>query len=196
MVTLGVDFAAQSKNTALCQMHWQGGSAEVTLLEVGVTDERILVLSEQADKVGLDVPFGWPGAFVNSVAAHRDGAPWPEQSQRQLRYRATDHFVHTATGKWPLSVSTDRIGITAFRAASLLSRLALAGEAVDRTGAGKFVEVYPAGAVRRWGLGPATRKDTAALADKVASRCARWLGLTEEVKTRCARSEERRVGKE
>jgi hypothetical protein len=186
VVTIGVDFAAQPKNTALCQMCWQDGRAEVTLLEVNVCDERILNLSETADKVGLDVPFGWPVAFVKSLISHRDGASWPRHSQRELCFRATDRFVHDSTGKWPLSVSTDRIGITAFRSASLLSRLALAGTVVDRTGTGKFVEVYPAGAVRQWGLGPATRKDTAVLAGAVAEKCSQWLRLADDVQARCA----------
>jgi len=186
MLTLGVDFAAQPTDTALCQMCWQDGRAEVTLLELNVCDERILKLSETADKVGLDVPFGWPVAFVKSLVFHREGAPWPEHSQRELCYRATDRFVHAAIGKWPLSVSTDRIGITAFRSASLLSRLAFMGEVVDRTGAGKFVEVYPAGAVRQWDFGPATRKDTVALARAVAANCSQWLQLAEEISARFA----------
>lgn len=48
-----------------------------------------------------------------------------------------------------MSVSTDRIGVTAFRAATLLS-----DEAVDRTGGGKFVEVYPRATLYRLRVDP------------------------------------------
>jgi hypothetical protein len=53
-------------------------------------------------------------------------------------------------GQLPLSVSTDRIAYPAMRIARLLG--AVAGEPVDRTGAGRIVEGYPAAALRVWGL--------------------------------------------
>jgi len=68
---------------------------------------------------------------------------------RRLRLRATDRFVAGTAGIWPLSVSTDRIGIPAARAASILSNLPWK---VDRTGIGKVVEVYPAAALKVWGF--------------------------------------------
>jgi hypothetical protein len=55
--------------------------------------------------------------------------------------------VHERTGRWPLSVSTDRIGITAFRAARLLAEAN-----ADRTGHGRFVEVYPRAARDQFGV--------------------------------------------
>jgi hypothetical protein len=72
---------------------------------------------------------------------------WPDVDHRQLRFRRTDLFVHERTGKWPLSVSTDRIGITAFRAARLLAKVG-----ANRTGEGKFVEVYPRAARDQFGI--------------------------------------------
>ena len=169
-------------------MRWRNGWAEVGLLERKVGDEQILALSGTADKVGLDVPLGWPLAFVTSISTHRDGAPWPENSTRELCYRQTDRFVHSVTGKWPLSVSTDRLGITAFRAAAILSRLAYAGDAVDRTGGGKFVEVYPAAAVRTWGLGPCSKKDTVTLAAAVWKHSAKWLRISDKMRAFCEES--------
>lgn len=53
----------------------------------------------------------------------------------------------------PLSVSTDKLGVTAMRCAHLLQRWS-AGETIDRSGRGRFVEVYPAAALQRWGLKP------------------------------------------
>lgn len=54
--------------------------------------------------------------------------------RRELRYRATDYRVRQITGRWPLSVSTDRIGVAAMRCASLLDSLAAQGAPVDRCG--------------------------------------------------------------
>ena len=50
--------------------------------------------------------------------------------------------------RWPLSVSSDRIAVTALRCAGLLSRLGIE----DRGGAGGVYEVYPAAALAHWGL--------------------------------------------
>lgn len=67
----------------------------------------------------------------------------------RLTYRDTDEYVRHEVGKVALSVSTNRIGITALKAAALLS-----GRKVDRTGRGLIVEVYPAAALCRWGFDP------------------------------------------
>ena len=58
----------------------------------------------------------------------------------------TDPHVRNATCVWPLSVSANFIGLTAMRCAGLLDALA----PVDRAGAGRVVEVYPAAALRVW----------------------------------------------
>jgi hypothetical protein len=61
--------------------------------------------------------------------------------------RATDQAVHQAVRVTPLSVSSDRIAVVAFRCAALLDRF---GE-VDRSGfSGRVCEVYPGAALRRW----------------------------------------------
>jgi Protein of unknown function (DUF429) len=54
----------------------------------------------------------------------------------------------------PLSVSTDRIGVTTFRCALLLDRLGHERRVkVDRSGrTGRVAEVYPAAALDAWGL--------------------------------------------
>lgn len=152
MITLGIDLASQPRETAACRVRWLAGGAEVDVPELGVDDERLLELALDADKVGIDVPFGWPEVFVDAVVAHRRGAPWPQAGKAALRYRETDRFVWQQTRRPPLSVSSDRIALCAMRAASLMSTLAQRGEPVDRTGRGKLVEVYPAAALRRWGV--------------------------------------------
>jgi hypothetical protein len=55
-------------------------------------------------------------------------------------------------GRAPLSVSSDRIARPAERAARLLTLLGTHGEGARRDGKDGVVEVYPAGALRCWGI--------------------------------------------
>ncbi|MGH2954090.1 MAG: DUF429 domain-containing protein [Solirubrobacterales bacterium] len=162
MKTLGIDLAAQPKNTAACLIEWRRGAAEVATLASDWTDDDLLAAADGCAKVGIDSPFGWPDEFVDALVAHHRGeAAWPGRDEsspaeqdafrRRLRFRATDRFCHER-GLRPLSVSTDRIGVTAMRCAQLLARLDAAGKRVSRDGSGLAVEVYPAGALSQWGL--------------------------------------------
>src|SRR5262249_19256695 len=87
-----------------------------------------------------------------STGAWPATAPQPGKSPKELQFRATDRFVYERTKRWPLSVSSDRIAIPAMRAAALFTRLAEKADSVARDGSGKVVEVYPAVALRIWGL--------------------------------------------
>jgi predicted nuclease with RNAse H fold len=151
VITLGIDLASQPKGTAACAVEWGAGRARVLDVACGQDDETLLARIAKADKVGIDVPFGWPDAFVEAVAAFHAGGPWPDASVTALRYRETDRVVAARTGRWPLSVSTDLIGVPTFRAARLLGRVTAEGP-VDRSGAGRLVETYPAAALRLWGF--------------------------------------------
>jgi Protein of unknown function (DUF429) len=95
---------------------------------VGVTDEAITGLIGEVDKLGIDVPLGWPIAFGEAVAQHSREGTWPETYRHAdldaYRYRRTDLHVWRTAGLAPLSVSTDRIGIPAMRAAGLLAAVA------------------------------------------------------------------------
>lgn len=150
MITAGVDLAAQPERTAACRIEWDGGCGTVTeLLGRDVGDHRIVELIEASDRTGVDVPLGWPDGFVAAVSAHHAARPWTGGEPTRLRMRATDDWVQRRTGRWPLSVSTDHIGVPALRAARLLSGVS---GAADRSGGGRVVEVYPAAALRVWGF--------------------------------------------
>jgi predicted nuclease with RNAse H fold len=184
VITAGVDLASQAVRTAACEVNWSGGHAEVTVLTAsGVDDEAILGLVERAGKTGLDVPLGWPQPFVDAVSAHHSRRPWTGGTQYQLRFRATDHHVAAETGRWPLSVSSDLIALPALRAAALMARV---HEEVDRSGAGRFVEVYPASALRRWGFighgykNRAGAENRSVLVPLFRRRTERWLRMTED----------------
>ena len=154
MLTAGVDLASQDEKTALCVMRWAKGRATVRELRVGVSDGDIVDCALRVRKLGLDVPLGWPSAFIDALVQFGRGEPWPaayhHEANEEYRPRATDRFVHDEVGgNPPLSVSTDRIAIPAMRAAGVLSTLP---DPVARDGSGVVVEVYPAAALRRWHL--------------------------------------------
>jgi predicted nuclease with RNAse H fold len=162
--TLGIDLAAQPTNTSTCAIDWS--SAVPTALEIrsGLDDGQLLDAIAWAGKVGIDAPFGWPDEFVEAVTAHRNRAGWPGSGEDQdlyrfhLSFRATDRRLIEHGARRPLSVSTDLIGVVAMRCAYLLDRLAAAGQPVDRAGAGKVIEAYPAPALTSWGISAAGYK--------------------------------------
>lgn len=153
---LGIDLAAGAKKTYACVLT-SGDGALCARLVAGCDDRTLLELAQRREKVAIDAPFGWPNDFVDALNAHRASQAWPAPDDEEpeifrasLSFRATGRVVMQT--RRPLSVSTDKLGVTAMRCAFLLHRWS-ATETVDRTGRGKFVEVYPAGALARWGPG-------------------------------------------
>lgn len=163
MLTIGVDFAASPRNTAACHVRWADGAALVERVDAAVDDGAFHSLLEslaEGDRLGIDCPLGWPVAFVAALRAHQEHEPWPGRGttghRADLLWRATDRAVRDLVGRWPLSVSTDRIGVTALRAAHLLDAWETERLPIDRSGvSGPVLEVYPAAARRVWGLGAA-----------------------------------------
>lgn len=154
VITAGVDLASQAAKTAACVLEWSDGHAAVVELKLGVGDDDIVALGANVDKLGIDVPLGWPIAFAEAMAAYSVKGAWPADYQHaentSYRYRRTDLWVwrHLETSP-PLSVSADRIALPAMRAAALLSRWP---KILSRDGSGVVIEVYPAAALRCWGL--------------------------------------------
>jgi predicted nuclease with RNAse H fold len=181
-------------------------------LQLGVDDAVIVRDTRGVQMMGIDCAFGWPVDFVEFVGRHaavaggvataataatmsenaasqappalRVAATGDLAWRRRLAYRETDRVVAERTGARPLSVATDRLGMTALRCAVLLDRLQAAGRVVDRSGGygSVVVEVYPAMALRVWGLARPGYKATldarrALIAD--LERAAPWLGLGE-----------------
>jgi predicted nuclease with RNAse H fold len=153
-ITLGVDVASQPQGTAACTIAWNAVTASIEWIEAGIGDERLIELLSSTDpeRIALDVPLGWPSAFAEALARHYRREPWGEVADppkgKSLTHRLTDRWIHDQVGLWPLSVSTDRIAYPAMRIARLLGQL----KEADRSGGGRIVEVYPAAALKRWGL--------------------------------------------
>ena len=169
MRTVGVDLSADARGTGIATIDWPdgGGRPQVTGVQVGADDKAVLAAIRGADRVAIDCPLGWPDPFVDLLVSHRVGrAPAPVghsgiEWRRTLSRRATDlHVAATVPGAVPLAVAADRIAAVAMRCAGLQAALADAGRPVDRAGSGLLVEVYPAAALRVWGLTSRSYKGT------------------------------------
>jgi hypothetical protein len=192
-VIAGIDLASLDERTATCRITWSDGRVTADDPVLGASDPELGELIEVSDKVGIDIPLGWPSLFVKAISAHHSRRPWPETGarERRLRFRVTDFVVREETGHWPLSVSSDLIGVPALRAARLLSEMD-----VDRSGEGKLVEVYPAAALRQWGLPatgykrPAGSSTRQRLVDQFAKITRPWLALSSEGWGACQASDD------
>src|SRR6266404_8117360 len=147
MITLGIDLSSMPKGTAACSIEWSENRAVAEPPVEHCTDDVLNALIARAEVIGIDAPFGWPEPFVAAVADWTSDA-WTEEARNRFQFRQTDQVVRKRIGRWPLSVSTDRIALPAMRAMALLRRQGV----TDRSGDGKFFEVYPAGSLFCWKL--------------------------------------------
>lgn len=184
----GLDLASQDARTAMAVLQWDSGRVTVRELGVGIGNRAIVEVATRVSVLGIDCPFGWPVAFTDLMVAQRAGTVKPETaadapSRRRLAYRRTDAVVRERTGRWPLSVSADKIAYPAMRCAGLLATLSAQGHPVRRSGIGsKVAEVYPAAALARWRLAvPGYKLDGPGLpfAVQALTRAAPWLELGE-----------------
>ncbi|CAB5033381.1 unannotated protein [freshwater metagenome] len=222
MQVLGIDLAAQPKSTGLVLLSRVGagpvavgseatgseatGSMGATWraeLPQGVaTDEFLIELGTQVDVIGVDAPLGWPEPFVLAMQAHQIFDVWPgTENRRPLTHRRTDDWVRDQGWGQPMSASADRLGSVAMRCALLQREWAKQwGNAAPRDGSGRLLEVYPAAALRVWGIGQPGYKggtkdpqDSARLArEKIMSSLSRatesWLELS-AVRAACIASD-------
>lgn len=153
---LGIDLAAQPERTGLVVLEADGDRPSLHPAPGRATDDVLVELARTVDVVGVDAPLGWPVDFVAAVSAHERLEPWLGTVDRSsLCFRCTDEHVRARTGRWPLSVSADKLGVVAMRCALLQERFAAEaweGTRQPRNGGGRLVETYPAGALHLWGL--------------------------------------------
>ena len=202
-VFLGIDFATEPKGTALTAVEWRADDAPRRIGSWCPVDHSILVdiLEASRDELvyavaAVDVPFGWPQAFAEMLAHHRDGplaeGPAPEDPDasvwrtRKVAFRGTDLTVRDVYGLTPLSVSFNKLGATAAAwaliEADLSWTLDRSGQLVE--GKPRILETYPAAQFRAWRppplKGDATPAKPATLQevlDLVGSACQEWPGL-------------------
>ncbi len=181
-----MDLAAETKGTALAVLDWSRPRVAVQV-HLGVADADIAAVAPGVRNLGIDCAFGWPDDFVAFLTRHAAGegpATGPDQGmawRRRLSYRATDRMTREITGRWPLSVATDRLGLTAMHCAVLLDRIGQqTGIPVDRSGGGTAVEVYPSAALRGWGFDTRGYKNDGAVRRTLLARVLErvpWLAL-------------------
>lgn len=157
MTYVGVDLAAEAARTGLAVMADTATGCVIERVDVGADDDWIVGAIGDSTRAGIDVPLGWPEAFVALVGAHAQGALVAPEStdrdwRRTLSMRTTDLVVHRRTGITPLSVATDRIAHAALRWAGIEARLRDLGIDVSRSGSGLICEVYPAAALKVWSM--------------------------------------------
>jgi hypothetical protein len=194
-VTVGIDLASQPGRTAVCQIDW-GGPKGVVLPPAAdkLDDEQLLRLmcADEVSKVGIDAPFGWPAAFIDALVTYQATGRWLPLDSSELRFRSTEFHVKAQTGQQPLSAITDRLIWPTMRCATLLSQLP--GPPIDRSGADRVVEVYPAAALRRWlgqevssykGSGPAQCEKREEIVNALAHQTAAALDLSADFRQRC-----------
>ena len=171
MQTLGIDLATDPRKTAAASISWpSSGPGELTVHAPPLEDGNLIELIAAADVAGIDAPLGWPEPFVRAVAGWHAGHGWSANgNSADLQQRTTDQFVvermrivardrGVRVPNRPMSVSADRIGATAMRAARIVDRLARLGgvpaAALDSSGVppSRIAEVYPAAALFSWGF--------------------------------------------
>lgn len=159
MRTVGVDLSVSAERTALATIEWEEGRARVGEPSLGLGDAELLGQLAEAEWVGIDAPFGWPEPTVAALHGYATKGRWPGIAKQDFRYRRTDSFVHdhvlaeVEQSLWPLSPSSDRIALTAWRLAGLReAAFERSGVRFDRAGADRVVEAYPAAALGLWGI--------------------------------------------
>lgn len=226
MRTLGIDLAAQDKKTAWCTIDWNPGHVIVEAPVVGGPGVGLMDAMCAADWIGIDAPFGWPDAMVEAIHRYATEGDWPaDATPDRLRYRETDRFVQEIVSDErdlsvrPLSVSSDRIAVCAWRCATLLREFGeRTGWRLDRVGAPTtgtqddassspsarrtVVEVYPAGALALWGFAfkgykrtpsnsaAAARKQRSTILAALEEEGGDWLSLTDEARAACLQDDD------
>ncbi len=209
MRTAGVDLSASKQRTAAAAIEWGRDCATVVETKLGLDDDELVERLGDAEWVGIDAPFGWPEAMVEAIHAYATSGRWSGIDKTAFRFRRTDRFVNETvleeTGKklWPLSVSADRLALTAWRTAQLRER-AFEGSGVrfDRAGADRTVEVYPAAALLLWGIerrGYKTSRDPERRGEEGSARAellaaieakASWLRWAEGAREACVEGDD------
>ncbi len=159
MCTVGVDLSASKARTACAAIEWGPGAATVAVPAVDLDDSELLGRLAPADWIGIEAPFGWPLGMAEAVYAYATTGEWSGIDKAAFRYRRTELFIHefvlaeTDEKLWPISVSSDRAALTAWRVAQLRERAFQDwGLRFDRSGADRVLEVHPVATLLLWGL--------------------------------------------
>lgn len=156
MTIVGVDCAAQAKNTGLARAIQSG--EQLIVEDARCASSRTSAASivaewvQQSERVllALDAPLGWPAELGRALANHQAGEPLAPTAHAMFR-RMTDDVIYARLGKRPLEVAADRIARAAHAALRFLADLRqMLGYPVDLVWSPRqlrrigVIEVYPA----------------------------------------------------
>src|SRR5690625_4870161 len=124
----GIDLAAEPKFTGVATLAVTDTSVRLEHAAVGVTGAQLIAAVSRSGGTGVDVPVGWPVAFVEFLQHHNDHTLEPPETtagpwRRTLGLRAADIDLHRRTGLTTLSVSANLIAYPAFRWAAIEAKL-------------------------------------------------------------------------
>lgn len=159
--TLGIDLATEKNKTGICLIDWSDSGAAVLDVDAGhfgdpVLVDRMVEVLDDGGWVGIDAPFGFPGAFTEAVrrwstdellirdpwlVGPRDGGP--KAAGDRIQWRRTDRLVRdrldevkhelSETGsRWPLSSVCSMVTPSAIRCARLLAQARSRIEETDK----------------------------------------------------------------
>src|SRR3546814_12983554 len=100
--------------TGACEVDWIAGT--VTQLDRPTSDEQLVEAVLSVDMAAIDVPLGWPDAFIDAVVAHRDRRGWPPiapappEARLPLRYRPPDPPPPSSRAPPPSTPHARRLG--------------------------------------------------------------------------------------
>lgn len=151
---VGVDWATESKKRAAVELATQSGvlSLVKVVQPFSDADAGSTLKDRGLNVVAVDTPFGWPKdftGFVSAWSASTGGPPPPSSASFSLR--TTDLVVRQETGKQPLSVSTDRIGLCARSWVNVVTTEKVANRievGQSPTAERPVIEVYPGASLK------------------------------------------------
>jgi predicted nuclease with RNAse H fold len=197
MITVGVDLASQSNDTALAVVEWGDGRSKVLRVVVGADDEMIVDEGTQADVIGIASPFGWPDPFFELLSQNRVGRiDNPRRAatvsgRDEIMYRTTERRVRDWLGLKLMPSTSNMLGSTVLRCAGLQTRLDEAGVAVTRGAGGRVIEVYSPASLMAWGLHEPSYKNQSAsrvrILEQIGRRLSCYFG---DYRTLCVESDD------
>jgi len=154
---IGVDCAAQDKNTGLALGHFDRHGCNVSKVVHGNSVNSVAgtisewITENQPTLISMDAPLGWPAPLGECLHSHNAGEYVVLESDI-LFSRITDKIVRRKTRKKPLEVGADKIARATRSALALLNNLrALTGNPIPllttkpiMDGRICAIEVYPA----------------------------------------------------
>lgn len=158
MIFSGIDLAADPSKTGAATLKTSRKGPMLIDVHLNTSDLHIINHVLDADLTGIDAPLGWPRSFRRFINDHASGELVGQfvgtEERRELANRFTDLDVRRVAGVVPLPVAAERIAFPVMRWAGVEAQLRdeLGSEAVRRDGLGRIAEVYPAAALKMWGL--------------------------------------------